>query len=78
LSAYLLSIIPLLLAAHLLFIFIRNNLTLSSLMEDKWTGLILALSSSFLIGASYIVTKKGLLRSKNSGMSQILQKYLHH
>eukprot|EP00158_Paraphelidium_tribonemae_P003502 Partr_v1_DN26177_c0_g1_i1_m10574 putative NIPA-like domain containing len=37
------------------------------MVESKYIGLILALSSAFLTGASYIVTKKGLMKSKNSG-----------
>ena len=33
-------------------------------MQEKYIGLILAISSSFLIGASFIVTKLGLQRSR--------------
>jgi hypothetical protein len=36
-------------------------------MEDKLVGLVLALISSLLIGSSYVVTKMGLMRSKNHG-----------
>ncbi|KAI3651679.1 hypothetical protein MP228_002982 [Amoeboaphelidium protococcarum] len=34
-------------------------------VDDKYVGLILALSSSLLIGASYIITKKGLIASRS-------------
>ncbi|KAI9026890.1 magnesium transporter NIPA-domain-containing protein [Hyaloraphidium curvatum] len=37
-------------------------------LDDKWIGLILAMSSSIMIGTSFIITKKGLIdASKNSG-----------
>lgn len=36
------------------------------MVEEKYIGLALALSSSFLIGASYIITKKGLIASRGS------------
>ena len=30
-------------------------------MQDKWIGLMLAISSSVAIGTSFIITKKGLM-----------------
>jgi hypothetical protein len=33
---------------------------------EKWIGLSLALSSSFLIGTSFILTKKGLIETSKS------------
>ena len=36
-------------------------------LDDKYVGLILAIASSFLTGASFILTKKGLMASGNHG-----------
>ena len=33
----------------------------STLSQDKWIGLMLAISSSAAIGTSFIITKKGLI-----------------
>ena len=41
--------------------------TMDSSSSDKYIGLSLALSSSFLIGTSFILTKKGLMESARSG-----------
>ena len=35
--------------------------------SDKYVGLTLALSSAFLTGASFIITKKGLQDTKREG-----------
>jgi hypothetical protein len=35
-------------------------------MEEKIIGLLLAVSSSVLIGSSFIITKKGLIDASNS------------
>lgn len=41
-------------------------------MEPKYIGLVLALCSSFLIGTSFIITKKALIRSSRmTGGKQI-------
>ncbi|ORX89528.1 DUF803-domain-containing protein [Basidiobolus meristosporus CBS 931.73] len=39
-------------------------------MDDKYIGLCLAASSSVLIGASFILTKKGLIASSNDGLAR--------
>ncbi|EPZ31587.1 DUF803-domain-containing protein [Rozella allomycis CSF55] len=44
-----------------------KNKSQISLMEDKYIGLILAVSSSFFIGVSFIITKKGLISSDGNG-----------
>lgn len=36
---------------------------MSSLTQDKWIGLMLAISSSAAIGTSFIITKKGLINA---------------
>lgn len=36
-------------------------------MDEKYIGLILALASAFLIGSSFILTKKGLMASRTYG-----------
>jgi hypothetical protein len=33
------------------------------MLEDKYIGLALAVASSFLIGISFIITKKGLIET---------------
>ena len=37
-------------------------------MEDKMKGLLLALSSTILIGSSFIVKKKGLRKAASTGV----------
>lgn len=34
------------------------------MLQDKYIGLILAMSSSVFIGLSFVITKKGLVSSK--------------
>lgn len=47
------------------------------MLDDKTFGLILALSSSFLIGTSFIITKKALIASREGGIQQnYLKSYL--
>lgn len=38
----------------------RNSLLQVEMIEDKYVGLLLAITSSFAIGSSYVITKKGL------------------
>ncbi len=40
-----------------------------SMLQDRWIGLILALSSSGCIGCSFVLTKKGLNAASGGGVS---------
>lgn len=46
------------------------------LVEDKYIGLGLAISSSLAIGTSFIITKKGLMASANDGRDEVGLEYL--
>ncbi len=37
-------------------------------MDEKYVGLILALISAVLVGTSFIITKKGLMSSRDYGI----------
>ncbi|CAH2352534.1 hypothetical protein CLIB1423_07S01728 [[Candida] railenensis] len=53
---------------------------LSSVVDDKYIGLALAMSSSLAIGTSFIITKKGLLdaSARNGGESVQASEYLQN
>lgn len=53
---------------------------MSTLSQDKWIGLMLAISSSAAIGTSFIITKKGLMDAANnsSGLASEQLSYLQN
>lgn len=50
----------------------------SYLVEDKYIGLGLAIASSFAIGTSFIITKKGLMAASDQGFEGEGYQYLRN